>query len=259
MKRSLFAIAILPTLAALTGLPSVLHAADNQAWGNVKGQIIWGGDTVPERKKLDVTKDQEHCLGKGPIYSDEWVIDPKTRGVRWTFVWLVDAQAPNKPLPIHPKLKQIKNQQVELDQPTCRFVPHALGMRQGQELVAKNSAPIAHNIHWVGLKNPGGNVIVPTKQQHVISGLVADRFPVKVNCDIHPWMNAYVRVFNHPYFAVTGRDGTFQIKDAPAGTYRLMVWHDSGYGPGGNKGTEITIKSGETTDVGPLKMPAESK
>src|SRR4051812_2824977 len=114
MKRSLFAIAILPTLAVLTGLPSVLHAADDQAWGNVKGQIVWGQDAIPERKELDLkaNPDKAHCLGKGPILSDEWIIDPKTRGVRWVFAWLVDAKNPKQNLPIHPKLKQIQNKQV---------------------------------------------------------------------------------------------------------------------------------------------------
>src|SRR5581483_7554242 len=99
--------------------------------------------------------DQQHCLAKGPLLSDEWVVDPKTKGVRWVFVWLVPEKG-GSPLPVNPALKDIKNKDVVIDQPTCKFEPHALGMRQGQELIAKNSAAIAHNVHWTGfpIKNP---------------------------------------------------------------------------------------------------------
>jgi hypothetical protein len=136
------------------------------------------------------------------------------------------------------------------------FVPHVLGLREGQDLVAKNSAPVAHNIHWTGhpFKNPGGNVIVPAEKQHIIKDLKEQKLPVNIACDIHPWMKGYVGVFNHPYFAVTDADGKFEIKLAPAGKCRLMVWQEAiGYrnGEKGKDGEAITIKGG-TTDLGKL-------
>src|SRR5262249_4421621 len=82
--------------------------------------------------------------------------------------------------------------------------------------------------------------------------------PISVQCDIHPWMKAYIRVFNHPYFAVTDEDGKFTIKDAPAGEWRIVVWQEkSGWGkadrndpnPPTKTGTPITIKAGETTTL----------
>lgn len=240
----------------LSLLNSASAAADKGEWGNVKGRIVWGEENLPEVKDLAVTKDQEHCLGKGPIKNEELVVNPKNKGVKWTFVWLADAADPVKAkLPIHPKLAKAPEKDAVLDQPICAFTPHALAMREGQKLVAKNTAPIAHNIHWTGhpLKNPGGNVIVPPQKQHEIEDLKADRFPVKMNCDIHGWMTAWVRVFDHPYFAVTDADGKFEFKDAPAGEYRLVVWHEKGWGEGKREGTKITIKPGDTTDLGDLK------
>jgi hypothetical protein len=165
-----------------------------------------------------------------------------------------------QPLPIHPSLKEIKNKEVEIDQPCCQFIPHALGLRQGQDLLAKNSAPVAHNINWAGFKNPGGNVLVPAGKSYTISNLVPDRTSVKLSCNIHPWMVAWVRIFDHPYFAVTDEKGKFEIKLAPAGDYRLVSWQEAiGYGPGRNQGIPITIKGGADTEKKIELKPAENK
>jgi hypothetical protein len=100
---------------------------------------------------------------------DEWTVNKENRGVRWTIVWLTPSD-PKKPMPVHPILKEIKNKEVEIDQPCCKFVPHALGLRQGQDLLAKNSSPVAHNINWAGIKNQGGNVLLPASGSYRIDG-----------------------------------------------------------------------------------------
>jgi len=261
MKRLLFGVTLCSLASAFAFvIPGWAPAADDKdaSWGSVKGQLVIGAlidGKVPPRKQLDVNKDQEHCLSKGPLLSDEWVVNPETKGVQWVFVWLAPEKG-GSPLPIHPSLKEIKEKDVVLDQPTCKFEPHALAIRQGQDVIAKNSAPVAHNVHWTGhpLKNPGNNVIVPSGQSITIKDLKADRFPVEVKCDIHGWMKGWIRVYDHPYFAVTDQNGMFGFKLAPAGQYRLMTWHDSGYGPGGRDGSPITIKGGAETNVGQLKM-----
>jgi plastocyanin len=226
-------------------------------WGTVKGQMVFGGATVPEPRPIDIgndNKDKQHCLSQGPLFSEEWVINKQNKGVRWAFVWLAPAKT-DETLPVHPSLKEIGKKEVAIDQPACKFIPHALALRQGQTLVAKNSASVSHNINWTGLKNPGGNVILPPGQSHAIANLVADRFPVKLACNIHPWMSAWVRVFDHPYFAVTDANGKFEIKLAPAGNYHLVSWQEAvGYGPGGRQGVPVTIKGGADTDVGKLEL-----
>jgi hypothetical protein len=236
--------------------------AAEEGWGTVKGQVVFGGDTIPQPKEIDVSnnQDKQHCLSKGPLFNEEWTIDKDNKGVRWTIVWLAPASA-GTPLPVHPSLKEITQKEVTIDQPYCRFVPHALGLRQGQVLVAKNSSPVSHNVNWTGLKNPGGNVLVPAGASHRISDLQADRFPLKLSCNIHPWMSAWVRVFDHPYFAITDENGKFEIKLAPAAKYYLVTWQEAiGFGPGGRLGMPITIKPGTDTDVGKIALkPAESK
>jgi hypothetical protein len=231
-------------------------------WGTVKGQVVFGGAAIPEPKPVDVNnnQDKQHCLSQGSLLSDEWVVNKENKGVRWAFVWLAPATS-SEPLRVHPSLKEIPKKEVEIDQPCCKFIPHALGLRQGQELLAKNSAPVAHNINWTGLKNPGGNQLLPAGKSFTITNLVADRFPVKLACNIHPWMSAWIRVFDHPYFAVTDENGKFEIKLAPAGNYRLVSWQEVvGFGPGGRLGVPVTLRGGADTDVGKLELkPPDNK
>lgn len=236
-------------------------AAQDGNWGGIKGRIVWGGSEFPEPKEIDsVNKSQDKaaCCKDGPVMSDTWVVDKKNKGLKWTFVWLAPMKSEDK-IRIHPSLLKVGKLEVEMDQPMCMFVPHAVGLREGQILLAKNSAAIAHNYKWTGnpaTPNGGGNVLIAPKGSVPIKGLVADRLPVRVECNIHNWMGAWVRVFDHPYFEVTGADGSFELKNAPAGQYRLMIWHGSGGWLGGAKGKNgqtITIPAGKALDVGELK------
>jgi hypothetical protein len=230
-------------------------------WGmSVKGRIVYGGATIPEQKPIASvaqSTDKGHCLEKGPILDEEWVINKKNRGLQWTFVWLAGPD-PKAVVPIHASLKQLAKKEVVMDQPRCRFEPHALGMREGQILLAKNSSPIPHNYKWSGdpfAGATGGNVLLPPGGSIPIKDLKASRLPVLINCNIHGWMKAYVRVFTHPYFAVTDENGAFEIPSPPAGDYRLVVWNENGWlgGAKGKNGQPIAIKANAVTDVGNLE------
>jgi hypothetical protein len=260
MMPSRFAT-VLFGLAALALTAAGARAAEDQKWGTIKGQVVYDGDP-PAAEKINVDKDQQHCLSKGPLFTQTWVVNPKNNGVRWAFVWLQDVDGPGKKLPVHPTLQAVPKEPVSIDQPCCQFEPHALAMREGQTLIAKNSAPIPHNVHWTGgSKNPGNNVILPPGGKVEITDLVTAAFPVSVKCDIHGWMVANVYVFDHPYFTVTDENGEFEIKNAPAGTYNLVIWQE-GIGWRDRKvvevgdkkvrilGTPVTIKPDAVTDVG---------
>jgi hypothetical protein len=249
------ALAVLIGLAALLAGDRTAQAADKDKWGTIKGRIIFDGKP-PARTEVVGLKghqDERHCRSKGKLLTEEWVVDPKTKGVQWTLVWLApDPDSGQKDLPIHPDLKKVPKKPAVMDQPCCQFIPHFLAMREGQTWVIKNSAPVKHNVRYQGhpLFNKGENVTIAPGEKHEVSGakaLKAQKLPLSVNCDLHKWMNARVAVFKHPYFAVTKADGSFEIKNAPVGTYRLFVWHEAiGY-RGGEKGAEgekITIKPG---------------
>ena len=221
-------------------------------WGTIKGRVVFGGDKIPEPKKLDVTKDQDHCLSKGPLFDESWVVNPKNKGVRWAVVFLKPAKG--KKLAIHPSLQQPPPEAV-LDQPQCQFVPHVLILRAGQKLVARNPAPVAHNVVIQGFQN-AQNVQIPPGRSHTFE-LVAESYPVQLSCGIHPWMKGYMWILNHPYYAVTDENGAFEIRMVPSGVQNLVVWHESvGYlgGRAGRNGKPIQIEAGKTTDVGELVL-----
>jgi plastocyanin len=254
-------LSVLLVLAALAGLAvwlpagSVTAAADG-GWGDVKGQVVFAGGTIPERKPVEITADKPHCHAQGDILTEDWVVNKDNRGVKNAFVWLAPSD-PSVPLPIHPDLQEVKVKEVVVDQPMCAFVPHAVALREGQTVVVKNSAPVAHNVRWTGtLRNGGGNVIVPPGGQHLIKDLRADRIPLQLNCDIHKWMRGWLRVYDHPYYAVTDDNGNFTIANAPAGNCQLIVWHESvGWrgGAAGRNGETIAVKPGGT-DLGKLDL-----
>jgi plastocyanin len=221
-------------------------------WGSVKGQVVFVGDP-PKPTELKVDKDQETCHAGGPLFDQKYVVDKDTKGVQYAVVWLAAAKGK---LPIKPELKEVTEKKVELDQPNCQFKPHVLAIRVGQEVVAKNPAKISHNTKLecrpLGpdkneLIAAGHELVVPAADFH--AGTV-----VNVSCTIHGWMKGYIRVFDHPYFKVTDDKGNFEIKDAPAGTWKLIVWQEEKGWVNGKDGQEITIKPGETADVGKIDL-----
>ncbi|MBM3795560.1 MAG: hypothetical protein FJW31_16205 [Acidobacteria bacterium] len=119
-----------------------------------------------------------------------------------------------------------KTETVAIDQRQCRFQPHVFGIRAGQTLRVTNSDPLTHNIHPQPKNNREWN-------QSQEDGAVAleRRFPfpeqmVRIKCNVHPWMRAYVHVMEHPYFAVTGADGSFEIASLPPGDYVIEALHE---------------------------------
>ncbi len=254
---------ITPALAGAMLLLSALNVRA-EGWGTIKGQVVWDGE-VPQPIKLDVNKDQAHCLSKGPILKEENVVNPKNKGVRWTVVYLISEGGFNKDVPVHPSLKDIKNKVVEVDQPCCKFEPHLVALREGQSLVVKNSAPVAHNVNITGgAKGPNLNQILPPGGRLVVQGMVARPLPMNVACNIHGWMNGKVFVLKNPYFAVTDENGNFEIKNAPAGAYRVVAWQEGmGWVLGDTKpnknGKKITINADGVTDLGkiPVKPSAD--
>jgi plastocyanin len=236
---------------------TALNAAEDQGWGTIKGQVVLDGKDVPKRAPLKVDKDQNVCLKNGPLLDDKLVVNPKNNGVRWTVVYLMNADDFKKPVPIHPALKNIAKKVVEVDQPCCQFEPHVVALRQGQTLVVKNTATIAHNVKVDG--GPSLNQIVPPGKSLKLEDLKARPLPLQIACNIHGWMLGRVFVLPNPYFAVTDADGNFEIKNAPAGDFRVVAWHEAqgwlvGDAKPARKGKKITIKANETTDLGKIPL-----
>jgi len=246
-------------LAALSVALLVCGGAQAQQWGTVKGQVVWGPAELPKQVPAKVDKDEGHCLSKGQIFTDEYVVSPKSKGVRWVIVWLADPESDTKEIPIHPALKAVPTKPLVIDQPCCRFEPRVSALREGQPVEVKNSAPIPHNIQFLGKAPWDKNVLIPASGMTALNNTKYSRLPVPFSCNIHSWMKGYVGVFKHPYFAVTDEDGNFELPKAPAGKYRLIAWQESkGYvfynDASKKKGLDIEIKADGTTDLGKIKL-----
>jgi hypothetical protein len=234
-----------------SGLLFTSPAFAEQEWGTIKGQIVWAPEKLPSPVKFAAPAGAPACVNVvgGNILIDSYVIDPKSKGVRWCVVWLLDKSGDRtKPIPIKPDLKAVPKAKLVLDQPCCSFEPRVICLREGQTLIAKNSAAFAHNTNIAAasfneLIAPGGEKAVPP--------INATTLPTPVVCNIHPWMKASIGVFKHPYFAVTDKDGNFEIKDAPAGAYHIVAWQEEkGYVTAGAKrGQSIDVKPNDTTEV----------
>jgi plastocyanin len=244
-----------------TAEPPAAAPPDQGASGTIKGRLVWGDKVIPNLplkvKQGDPTvKDSAVCAAR-PVPDQSLVVDPETKGVRYGFAYVT---APNGKNPEAAAALLADRPQVEMDQKGCVFTPHCVAVMAGQALVFKSSDPVGHNVRYSPLLNQANNVALPPNGSLRVK-LVAERNPIEVNCDIHNWMKAYVMVFDHPFFAVTGEDGSFEIRGVPAGPQKLIVRQEAvGFVTGGGRsGIGVEVAPGTVTDVGEIKIdPAKS-
>jgi hypothetical protein len=134
---------------------------------------------------------------------------------------------------------------VTLDQKGCVYEPHVIGIQANQALSVTNSDPFTHNVHPLPKNNPEDN-----RSQTAGAAPAEFKFPrqevmIAVKCNIHPWMRSYIAVVNHPFFAVSGADGSFSIQGLPPGTYTIEAVHESL----GNKEAQVTVGASETGEA----------
>jgi plastocyanin len=240
-------------VAALAVAMLVAGAAPAQQWTTIKGQVLL--PSAPKPTELNVTADKEHCLSKGPLLDDTVIVNPKNKGLKNVWVYLVPDAAGGK-LAVHPDLAKPASKEHVIDQPCCQFVPRILAMRDGDTLLVKNSSPKAHNINVsADAPSPSFNQTLPPGGDYKAPApFVAQKSPVTFACNIHPWMGGRMMVFDHPYFAITDADGKFEIKMAPAKGAKIVYRHENGYhkGAAGRNGWPIEGKvAGNDTELKP--------
>lgn len=222
-------------------------------WGSLKGQVTLTGSAPALKllvKKGDAAvKDGTVCAAED-VPDESLVVDADSKGIANVVIWLA-----KKPTKIHPELAKSKDAEVVFDQKNCRFLPHVLLVRTDQKVRVVSDDAVAHNTHTYPIKNKQENFIVaPNDRKGVLvpSVSLAERLPAKVGCDIHPWMQAYWVILEHPYAAVTNAKGEFEIPNLPVGEHKFIVWQEkAGYL---NKELTVTIKEGANTV--PIKAAA---
>lgn len=133
--------------------------------------------------------------------------------------------------------------EVIIDQKGCVYSPHVLGVQAGQPVKILNSDATMHNIHGLPKVNKEFNFGMPKslKEKSIVFDKSEDVFVIK--CDVHPWMKSYTQVFDHPYFAVSGTDGSFSIPNVPDGTYEAVAWQER-LGAKNKLTQSVTVKGG---------------
>ncbi|MDR3635877.1 MAG: hypothetical protein P4L84_18890 [Isosphaeraceae bacterium] len=156
---------------------------DEKGWGAVKGRIVWpkDGPAPPKPREIDFGKfglnaaDLKWFTSKGPVYAEDWVVNPRDLGIRYVFVWLIPSTGgASAKLSVHPNLEKPASDTVSMEQPCSGFAPHAVALRQGQKLVVTNDSPVTHAFQWTGMLQSGNQampLVVPHKSAVDLGGL----------------------------------------------------------------------------------------
>ena len=220
--------------AAKAGPPSVTaNTATNVA--TVKGTVKFEG-TVPKQAHISMASDPS-CAKLHPAgVSAEDIVADSNGGLENVIVFVSDGLGDRAFTP--------PSQPAVMEQKGCMYQPHVVAMQANQALEVVNHDPTTHNIHPMPANNREWN------KAEIPGSTMEETFPrpeiaIPVKCNVHPWMRGYVAVFRHPYFVVTGKNGSFDLSNLPPGTYTIEAWHEKL----GTAIQKITIGANETKDL----------
>ncbi len=229
-------------------------------WVTVSGRVVFPKDqAIPDVKSVtDGVKDVDVWKPFAPLLHEDVLVHAQNRGIANAVVWLrPDSDDKKADFPaerIHPGLAKPEAQEHTVLAVRGQFMPRVLAARAGDNVVFDNRLPVPTNVLYTAFQLDNGarrefNVLIGKGMSHTAKPLPAMRSPDAYTSNIYPWMKGYVWAFDHPYFAVTDANGKFSIANAPAGKWRLVVWHETvGYRDGapGKLGEKVTIPESRT-------------
>ena len=227
MKKLVFAL----VSGLLIQAPGMLNAA------SLTGTVNFDGTPMKPRKINMAADPTCQKLNASPATSEKVVVNGN-KTLKNVFVYIKDG-LPKKAYPTP------GTQKVVLDQKGCRYIPHVFGVMVNQPIEIVNSDSTLHNVHAMPKKNKEFNLGMPMKDMRMTRKFDKPEIGAKFKCDVHPWMNAWAHVMEHPFFAVTDDQGAFEIKDLPAGTYTAVAWQEKL----GTQEAKVTVADGKPATV----------
>jgi hypothetical protein len=230
----------LPASPASQPAPSYFKV-DPATAGSISGSIHFTGKRAA-RKLIDMSSDPA-CVEahKGKAY-DESLVVSRNGSLGNAFIYIEKG--------LEGKTFEPPTTPAVIDQRGCWFRPRITGIQTGQPLQVVNSDPVTHNIHPMAMVNREWNHSQGPGDPPLNRKFLKPEIMIKVKCNIHSWMHAFIGVVDNPYFAVSKDDGSFEIKNLPPGTYTLAVWQENlgtqeqqiTIDPSGNTVTKFTFK-----------------
>ncbi len=190
--------------------------SDAQA-GTITGKANFDGTAV-ENQKIDMAADPVCKSSHSGDFFSERVNVNSNKTLKNVFIYIKEGlKDENFPAPA---------QTATLDQKGCWYTPHVQGVQTGQKFTIVNSDATLHNVHALGKQNPEFNLGMPLQGMKLEKTFSNPEVMLKFKCDVHPWMNGYVGILKHPFFAVTDDQGAFKLNNVPAGEYTVEAWHE---------------------------------
>jgi plastocyanin len=226
------------TLAVCISAPHALKAggaAPTLTSATVRGSVRFEGK-APAAKAISMAADpscaKQHA---SPVMAQEVMVDPKS-DLQNVIVFVSEG--------LGDRTFEAPSQPVVVEQKGCLYEPHVLAVRANQTLQLVNDDPTSHNIHPQPANNREWNKAEPPGSK-LEEAFAREEIAIPVKCNVHPWMRGYIAVFKHPYFAVTGKDGGFDLRNLPPGTYTIKAWHEKL----GTSTQTVTIGANETKEI----------
>jgi plastocyanin len=244
MKRSLVLGLLVVVYAAGCGGPAPGTGTDP---GAATGQVAQLGDSsitgtvtfsgaAPTLPPLTMDADPA-CAKKhsGPV-SSEMLVLGDGNSMANIMVWVSEGLPEGRTWPV-------PETPVVMDQNGCQYEPHVMGIMVGQTYRILNSDGILHNVHTLPKVNASFNQAMPATRKEATTSFSQPEAIFNIKCDVHPWMSAYLGVYTHPFFSVTGTDGEYTISGLNPGTYEITAWHERL----GTQTASVTVGEGATT------------
>ncbi len=213
--------------------PAPATPVDAATAGSITGKVTFAGSKpAPKVIRMDA---EPACKGlhTTPVNSEEVMVNGNGT-LEYVFVYVKEG--------LGNRTFDTPKTPVTIDQKGCIYHPHVLGIQTGQELRVLNSDPTTHNIHPLPRQNREWNVSQPPKSPDIVQTFPREEVLIAVKCNVHPWMRSYIGVLKHPYYAVTGAEGTFELKNLPPGDYVVAAWHEKF----GTQEQKVTVGPKET-------------